>query len=187
MLTRRKISEIAALQGKSPEETVIDFLIASNGRAIVSMEVLSLKNVRHAIQHPFSIISSNGVGYGLDHKETGDLVHPRSFGTFPKVLAQYVREEKMLSWEEAIHKMSGKPAMKFDLEKRGMIQEGYYADVVVFDPETIQDNATMEDPYQYPDGISHVIINGKLSLEDDVLVGERAGVILKRKKKIFEW
>jgi N-acyl-D-aspartate/D-glutamate deacylase len=187
MMTHRKISDIALLQGKSPEETVVDFLIASAGRAIVSMEVLSPRNVRRAVQHPFSIISSNGVGYNVSHKETGDLVHPRNFGTFPKVLAQYVREEKALSWEEAIHKMSGKPAMKFSLEKRGMIGEGYYADIAVLDPETVKDNATMEDPYQYPDGISHVIINGRLSLENGVLVGERAGTVLKRKKKLFEW
>ncbi len=97
MLTRRKISEIAALQGTSPEQTLLDFLMASNGQAIVSLEVLSAKNVQNAIQHPFSIISSNGAGYNLEHKETGELVHPRSFGTFPRVLRQYVREEKLIS------------------------------------------------------------------------------------------
>ncbi len=187
MLTRRKISEIADIQGKTPEEVVLDLLLASDGRAIVSMEVLSEKNVRKAIQHPFSIISSNGVGYDLAHKETGDLVHPRNFGTFPKVLSEYVRKQKALSWEEAIHKMTGKPAVKFNIEKRGLIGEGFYADVVVFNPETIEDKSTMEEPYQYPVGISHVLINGRVALEEGVLAPRRLGVVLRQKKSLFGW
>ncbi len=187
MLTRRRISEIAELQGKTPQEVVLDLLLASDGRAIVSMEVLSEKNVLKAIQHPFSIISSNGVGYDLAHRETGDLVHPRNFGTFPKVFAEYVRKQKALSWEEAVHKMTGKPARKFCLEKRGLIQEGYFADVVVFDPETVEDKATMEEPYQYPVGISHVVINGRVALEDKALKPTRFGRVLRQKKNLFGW
>ena len=187
MLTRRRISEIADLQGKSPQEVVLDLLLASDGRAIVSMEVLSEKNVRKAIQHPFSIISSNGVGYDLAHKATGDLVHPRNFGTFPKVFAQYVREEKALSWEEAVHKMTGKPAMKFKIEKRGLIGEDYFADLVIFDPHTIQDKATMEEPYQYPVGISAVILNGHIAVEGGIMTTARFGTVLRQKKGLFGW
>lgn len=186
MLSRRRISEIADLQGKSPQEVVLDLLLASDGRAIVSMEALSDKNVLKAIQHPFSIISSNGAGYDLAHAETGDLVHPRSFGTFPKVFAEYVRREKAISWEEAVHKMTGKPAMKFQLEKRGLIEKGYFADIVIFDPETIEDTATMEDPYQYPIGISQVIVNGEVTLEEGVFF-ERNGVVLRKKRSLFPW
>lgn len=188
MLSRRKISEIAALQGKSPEETVLDFLTASNGQAIVSLEALSEKNVLKAIQHPFSIISSNGVGYDIGHAETGELVHPRNFGTFPKVFSEYVRKQKALSWEEAVHKMTGKPASKFRLEKRGLLQEGYFADIVVFQPETIADRATMEDPYQYATGISSLLINGFLAMEEGVLLsGKRHGMVLKRKRDWLGW
>jgi len=188
MLSRRKISEIAALQGTSPEEAVLDFLIASDGRAIVSLEVLSEKNVLKAIQHPFSIISSNGVGYDALHAKTGELVHPRNFGTFPRVFSEYVRKEKALSWEEAVHKMSGKPALKFQLEKRGFLQKGYFADIVVFQPETIADRATMEDPYQYATGISSLLVNGSLVMEaGELLSGKRQGVVLKRKKSWLEW
>ncbi|MDO8565984.1 MAG: D-aminoacylase [Candidatus Moranbacteria bacterium] len=186
MLSRRKISEIAASQGKSPEETILDFLIASNGQAIVSLEALSEKNVLKAIQHPFSIISSNGAGYDVAHAKTGELVHPRNFGTFPKVFSEYVRKQKALSWEEAVHKMSGKPAVKFQLEKRGFLQEEYFADIVVFQPETITDRATMEDPYQYATGISSVIINGFLVMEEGKLLpGKRHGVVLQRKRGWF--
>lgn len=186
MLSHRKISEIAELQGKSPQEVVLDFLLASDGRAIVSLEVLSEKNVLKAIQHPFSIISSNGAGYDLAHRATGDLVHPRNFGTFPKVFAKYVREEKALSWEEAVHKMTGKPARKFRLEKRGLLEKDYFADIVIFDPKTIEDKATMEDPYQYPVGISHVIVNGSIALENGV-TKERRGVVLRQKRGLFHW
>ena len=188
MLSRKKISEIALLQGKSPEETVLDFLIASKGQAIVSMEVLSEKNVLKAVRHPFSIISSNGVGYPVSHKETGELVHPRNFGTFPRVFAEYVRTQKVLSWEEAIHKMTGKPALKFQLDRRGFLLPGYFADIVVFQPETIADRATMEDPYQYATGISSLIINGSLALEEgELLLQKRFGRVLKRKKGWLEW
>lgn len=178
MLSKRKISEIAALQGSTPEQTLLDLLMASDGRAIVSLEVLSAKNVRDAIQHPFSIISSNGAGYGLEHKETGELVHPRNFGTFPRVLREYVREEKILSWEEAIYKMTGKPAEVFKLDKRGRIMKGYVADIVIFDPETIQDNATLENPYQYASGVDTVIINGQIALTEGTVLPIKHGKIL---------
>ena len=188
MLSRRKISEIAILQGKSPEETLLDFLIASKGRAIVSLKVLSEKNVLKAIQHPFSIISSNGVGYDVDHKKTGELVHPRNFGTFPKVFAEYVRKQKVLSWEEAVHKMSGKPAMKFQLKNRGLLREGYFADIVVFQPDVIADCATMENPYQYATGISWIAVNGSLVMEEgELLANGRFGNILRRERGWFEW
>lgn len=187
MISRRRISEIAEAQSKSPEEVVLDLLLASDGRAIVSMEVLSEKNIRKAIQHPFSIISSNGVGYDVSHAKTGDLVHPRNFGTFPKVFARYVRREQLLSWEEAVHKMTGKPAMKFKLEKRGLLEEGYYADVVVFHPDTIEDKASMEEPYRYPAGISYVLVNGSVAIEQGTRINQRYGMVIRPKKGLFSW
>lgn len=187
MLTRRKISEIAFLRGQPPEETVLDFLVASRGRAIVSWEALSEENVAKAVRHPFSIISSNGAGYSREHGKTGELVHPRNFGTFPKVFAEYVRAKKVLSWEEAVHKMTGAPAKKFRLEKRGLLQEDYFADIVIFRPDTIADRATMEDPYQYPAGISHVLINGRLAVEEGAVTGQRAGTILRNTPGWFSW
>jgi N-acyl-D-aspartate/D-glutamate deacylase len=187
MLSRRKISEIALLQGKPPEEVVLDFLVASRGRAIVSLEVLSEENVRKAIKHPFSIISSNGAGYALDHGKSGELVHPRNFGTFPKVFAEYVRKEKVLSWEEAVHKMTGKPAAKFQLEKRGRLHADYFADIVVFRPDAVADRSTMEEPYQLPAGIPYVLINGALAVAEGTLTRERAGVVIRKKDRWFSW
>lgn len=187
MLTRRKVSDIASLHGKSPEEVIIDVLLASEGRAIVSIENLSEKNVQKAIRHPFSIVSSNGSGYDLDHIKTGDHVHPRNFGTFPRVFAEYVRKGHLLSWEEAVHKMTGKPAKKFKLKDRGLLTVGNFADIVVFNPETIVDKATMENPYQYAVGVEALLVNGVLTIENGVYNGKRSGKIYRKPHSWFSW
>lgn len=182
----KKISDIAKIQGVSCEEAVVNVLLASEGRAIVSHEVLSPLNIEKGLQSPHSIVSSNGVGYALDHGKTGDFVHPRNFGSFPRVLGEFVRKKKILSLEEAIHKMTGKPAEVFQLEKRGLLKKGYYGDVVVFNPETVIDCSTLEDPYQYPLGIDFVLINGMLVVKkgqpQEVLAGQ---VLRKEKKRLF--
>ncbi|MEI9966334.1 MAG: D-aminoacylase [Candidatus Moraniibacteriota bacterium] len=186
MLSRRKIGDIARLQGKSPEETLLDFLVASEGRAIVSLRMLAPQNIAAAIKHPFSIIATNGAGYSLGQKKSGDLVHPRNFGTFPRVLRKFVREEKLLTWEEAIHKMTGRPAHKFGIEKRGILERGHFADVAIFDPKTFADKATLEDPYQYAVGLRHLIVNGEFALRSGRLSEKRFGKVLGRKRR-FTW
>ena len=187
MLTRRKVSDIASLHGKPPEEVIIDVLLASEGRAVVSVETLSEKNVQKAIQHPFSIVSSNGSGYSLDHGKTGDHVHPRNFGTFPRVFAEYVRAKRALSWEEAVHKMTGKPAKKFKLDGRGFLKVGNIADIVVFDPEKIADRSTMEEPYQYAVGVQSLLVNGILTIENGVYNGKRSGTIYRKPHSWLPW
>lgn len=179
-LTRRVVGEIAKSQGKTPEETVIDLLIASNGRIITITEALSEENLERAIQHPLSMISSNGSGYNIEHKSTGELVHPRDFGTFPRVLANYVRRKRMIGWEEAVYKMTGKPAEKFGIKKRGLIKIGNYADIIIFNPDLVSDAATVNKPYQYSLGMEYVIVNGKIALEEGVYTGGRAGMVLKK-------
>jgi N-acyl-D-amino-acid deacylase len=186
-LNRKQISELAKLQGKSVEDVVIDLLIASEGRVITIMDVLSEKNVDRGVQHPFSIISSNGSGYNIEHKKTGEIVHPRNFGSFPRVLANYVRKKGVVGWEEAIKKMSALPAAKYGIKKRGMIKKGNFADIVVFNPNTIEDNATIEDPYQYATGIDYVLVNGKVSLEKGTYLEARSGQVLRRKASFFEF
>ncbi|MCX6765565.1 MAG: D-aminoacylase [Candidatus Moranbacteria bacterium] len=179
-LTRKRVVDIARAQEKTVEEIIVDLLIASEGRVITMMDVLSEKNVAKAIQHPFSIISSNGAGYSIEHSESGEVVHPRNFGSFPRVLARYVREKGILSWEEAIHKMSSKPAEKFGIKKRGVLEKGNVADVIVFHPEDIQDLATPENPYQYSQGMQWVIINGEVVMEKGNYLGKRAGEVIRR-------
>ncbi|HWQ60044.1 MAG TPA: D-aminoacylase [Candidatus Fimivivens sp.] len=178
----RTVEELAQTQHLSPEEVVVDILLGSEGRAIVSLEVSSPENVAKAVQHPFSIISSNGVGYSAEYGSTGNMVHPRNFGTFPKVFAEYVRGKRTLSWEEAVHKMTGKPALKFGLDGRGFLRERAKADIVVFDPETIADRATMDDPFRYPDGIRAVIVGGVVAAENGEWTGARAGEVIRSRR-----
>ncbi|MDX9913441.1 MAG: D-aminoacylase [Candidatus Moranbacteria bacterium] len=180
-LTRRIIADIAQSQCKSPEETVIDLLIASGGRIITITDALDEENLEKAIQHPLSVISSNGSGYNIEHKSTGELVHPRDFGAFPKILASYVKRKRLLDWEQAINKMTAAPAQKFGIHKRGIIKKGNYADIIVFDPETINDMATINKPYQYPVGMEYVLVNGKVTLEKGVYNNVRNGQIILKK------
>jgi N-acyl-D-aspartate/D-glutamate deacylase len=184
-LKRKKIIELALSQEKSVEECILDVLVASEGRVTVTAEVLSEENVSEAVRHPFSIVSSNGSGYDLGYKKSGDLVHPRNFGSFPRALRQFVREKKVLSWEEAIHKMTGKPAGQFGLEKRGVLQKGNWADVAVLDPKTISDKATAEDPFQYSEGVSWLVINGEIVLQKGSYNGRRVGRVIRRERSFF--
>ncbi|NTW15229.1 MAG: D-aminoacylase [Candidatus Moranbacteria bacterium] len=179
----KTVEAIARAQGSSPEDVVVDLLLGSDGRAIVSLEVSSPRNVEAAIRHPFSVVSSNGVGYSAEYASTGNRVHPRNFGTFPKVFCEYVRERQVLSWEEAVHKMTGKPAAKFGFRDRGLLREGMKADVVVFDPETVADRATMDDPFRYPEGIRLVAVNGRVAAEDGSWNGERAGEVIRGRRR----
>jgi N-acyl-D-amino-acid deacylase len=184
-LSRKKIVDIANAQGKTVEETIIDILVASEGRVITMMDVLSEKNMIKALSHPLSIISTNGSGYNIEHRNSGELIHPRNFGSFPRILARYVKEKKILSWEEAIRKMSGKPAEKFNIKKRGIIKEGNFADIIVINPDTIEDLATPENPYQYSKGIDYVIVNGKVALNNGKLEAFQAGEVIRKKSGIF--
>ena len=186
-LNHKKITEIAAAQDKSVEDAIIDVLIASDGHVVTMMEVLSDKNVDKGVINPFSIISSNGSGYNVEHKESGEVVHPRNFGSFPRVLATYVRGRSVVGWEEAIRKMSGLPAEKFNIEKRGIITKGNYGDVIVFDPKTVKDLATIENPYQYSEGIECVLVNGQIAMNHGTISDLRAGVVLRRKSSLFEF
>jgi N-acyl-D-amino-acid deacylase len=186
-LNHKKITEIAQLQNKSIEDAIIDLLIASEGRVITMMEVLSEKNVDKGVINPFSIISSNGSGYDIAHSETGEVVHPRNFGSFPRVLANYVRNRGVVGWEEAVRKMSGLPAEKFKIEKRGILAKGNYADVIVFDPQSICDMATTENPYRYSKGIDWVLVNGKPAIKNGAITGSLNGEIVKRKSSLFEF
>lgn len=179
-LARRKIAEIAISQEKSIEEAIIDILIASESRVIISMEVLSEENIEQAISHPSSIISTNGSGYQDDHGKTGEVVHPRSFGTFPRILSKYVLGKRILGWEEAVRKMTSLPAQKFGIEKRGELKEKYFADVVIINRDEIRDLATSENPYQFNRGIDFVLVNGQIVLKDGAYNGGRYGGVIRR-------
>ncbi len=179
-LTRRKITDIAISQNKTVEEAIIDILIASEGRVITSMEILSEDNVRRAIIHPLSMIASNGAGYNLDHAKTGELIHPRSFGSFMKVLEEYVLQEKIITLEEAVRKMTSYPAEKFGIVKRGKLQKGFFADVLVLDRNKISSPSDKDRPYQYSRGVDYSLVNGKMVIQEGKYEGVRNGRVIKK-------
>jgi len=177
----RKITEIAKSQNVSIEEAIINMLTVSEGRVITFFDTLSPDNVETALNHRLSFVASDGAGYNLQYYfQKRELVHPRCFGAFPRFLGKYVREKQIMSWEEAIYKITGGPAEKLGLEDRGLIKEGYWADLVLFNPKKIIDKATFENPYQYAGGIDYVLINGKIVIEKGVYNGERTGRVLKK-------
>lgn len=178
-LARKKITEIAKSQEKSVEDAIIDILIASEGRVITSMEVLSEKNIEKALKHPRSIVASNGAGYKIEHAQTGEVIHPRSFGSFMRILAHYVQKKKLLSLEEAIRKMTGFPAERFGIKERGVIAKENYADLLVIDPVKMDSPASKENPYQYAKGIDWMLVNGKVVIKNGEYNKGRSGQVIR--------
>ena len=175
----KKIGDIAKNQGKEPEEVLLELILASDNRLIVFSTTIDENNIKMALKHPKSIVTSDGVGYQEKDKHKGAFVHPRYFGAIPKFLGEYVREQKLLSWEEAINKISLKPAEKIGLKNRGKLVKGYYADIVIFDPNKIGTEANLNNPYRYPQGIKWVLVNGNIAVEENKLKS-KLGRILKR-------
>ncbi|HEV8264694.1 MAG TPA: D-aminoacylase [Gemmatimonadales bacterium] len=146
------------------------------GGASAIYHVLDESDVERIMRHPMTMIASDG---RLTRPGDGEP-HPRSYGTFPRVLARYVRERHVLTLEQAIHKMTGMPAARLGLRDRGRVAAGARADLVIFDPATIADRATFESPHQYPAGIDYVIVNGVLAVDGGRFTGARAGRVLRR-------
>ena len=113
----------------------------------------------------------------------GGKPHPRVYGAFPRVLGKYVREDKALTLEQAVYKMTGKPAATFNIKNRGQIKEGAYADITVFNPDTVIDKGTFTDPTQYPEGIEYVMVNGVFEVAGGKYTGRRNGTVLRKKGK----
>ena len=182
----RSIREIAEWRAISIGETVVEVLLAGRGHVIVFDPSLSEENLEKAIKNPLCMIATNGAGYNLEHyrslkqfKGGQQLVHPRCFGTFPRFLGRYVREKKLIFWEEAIRRITGLPAKKLGLTRRGIIKQDYLADITIFDPKTIIDRATYDNPYQYPKGVEWVLVNGEVVVRKGKHTGKLAGKVLK--------
>lgn len=176
----KTIAEIASRAGQSPEETILELLLANRGRVTVFGNTLSFRNLTLGLAHPLGIIASDGSGVSPALGKSGRLVHPRSTGCFPHFLHKFVRGHQLLSWEEGIHKITSLPAEIVGFKERGRIEKGYHADLVIFDPETIRDRSTYHNPYVHPVGIEAVIVNGELAIENGQLTGTAAGHVLRK-------
>ncbi len=182
LLVQRSLEEISEKRKISPEEAVLDLIIASEDQCKVLASLISEKNVVKGMKDSLSMISSGGAGYGLSEERSGNLVHARSFGTFSRFLGHYVRKKKIMTLAKAIHKLSGLPAGKLGLDDRGLIKEGYKADIAILDWDKVEDTATMERPYSLAKGTDAVIVNGVVTFEQGKILKKiKSGSILRKK------
>ena len=175
-LEGKRLDDIAREWSLDITETIAKLLIDDEGATGMILFTMSENDVRKVISHPYVAIGSDGSikKFGLGKP------HPRNYGTFPRVIAKYVREEKVLSLPEAIRKMTSLPARKLKLWNRGIIRPRMKADIVIFDYYTITDTATYENPHSYPKGIKYVIVNGEIVVEDEEHTGRKPGKLLRR-------
>jgi len=176
----KTLEEIAKGFNLNLEEALLKVIEICEDRILVFTKNLLEKNIENGLKSSYSFVSSNSRFSNIESGKRGVWVHPQTFGTFPKFLGYYVREKKLLSWEEAIHKITGKVAKKTGINDRGLLKKDFWADIVVFNPEKINDNSTLKNPFQYPDGIETVIINGGLAYHKGILREERYGKSIRK-------
>jgi N-acyl-D-amino-acid deacylase len=164
-LAGKNLAELARLTGREPAHAMMDLVLSE--RAGVSMIGFSQseENVALATADPHTMIGSDSLSLHAGPGPHKGKPHPRSYGTFPRVLGVYCRERRLLSWEQAVNKMTGMPATKLRLKGRGFVKGGYAADLALFDPRTVHDEATFPDPHRYPAGIPYVIVNGRIVVD----------------------
>ncbi len=177
--TGKTLGEVAKIYGKSPQETAMDLVITDSTRVEAAYFLMSEDNIKRQIALPYVSFGSDAgsptaAGMFLKYKD-----HPRAFGNFSRLLGKYVRDEKVIPLEEAIRRLTSLPAGNLKIKKRGTLAPGYFADVVVFDPATIQDHATFENPHQYSTGMVQVFVNGIQVLKDGEHTGARPGKIVR--------
>ena len=178
-LIGHSIQTIAQGQGLSSEEMILNIIIESGGRMIGFIPDLSEDCIKKQISSDYSFISSNAAGYNLEYANNRELAHPRCFGAFPRALKKYVIDEKVISLEKMIAKMTSLPAKKIGLKKRGELKIKNFADITILDTNSLNDNATIELPYQFPSGIEYVMVNGQVAVNKSDLTGSANGKILK--------
>ena len=176
----RYLSEVAAHRREDPIDTALGLLRDEGNSILMVVFGMSEADVRTVMTHPSVAIASDG--WTLSPK-AGGVPHPRSYGTYARVLGRYVREEGLLTLEEAIHKMTGLPARRLPGAGRGIIADGNIADLVIFDPDTVVANATFEEPHQFCSGVSHVLVRGVPVIDDGHETGATPGAVLKMKRR----
>jgi len=175
----KSISEITKIKNFSDDwETFFKLLIDNELGVSVTIESMGEEDIRRIMTSRYQMIGTDG--FGIPVSFSSGAFHPRCFGTYPRILGKYVREEKLLTLEQAIRKMTSFPAQRLGLQDRGLLLENYWADIVIFDPDTIIDKATYENPYQIPEGISYVLVNGQIVVKNGKQNKKKPGVIIKR-------
>jgi N-acyl-D-amino-acid deacylase len=170
----KSIAEIAKSESRSPYDVIFDLVVEEERGCLINLFMMDEQDIIRIMKNPWTMIGSDGIpGFGVKK------VHPRMTGTFPRVLGRYVREQGILPLEEAIRKMTSLPAQTFGIRNKGLLKEGFDADVVIFDPATILDRATYEEPNQGPLGIPYVLVNGEIAAENGKVTGATSGKVLR--------
>jgi N-acyl-D-amino-acid deacylase len=178
-LIGRTLAEVAQERGTSAAETAIDLVVEDGSRVGTVYFLMSEENVRRQVALPWVSFGSDEASQAPEGVFLDRRPHPRAYGTFSRVLGRYVREERLLSLEQAIHKLAALPAKNLGLRRRGTLEEGSFADVVVFDPSTVADTATFDDPHRFAVGMIHVFVNGEQVLRDGEHTGATPGRVVR--------
>jgi N-acyl-D-amino-acid deacylase len=174
-LTGKTLAAVARMRGKSPEETIMDLVLEDRSRIGTVYFMMSDENLKKQIQRPWVSFASDADSIAAEGVFLKSSAHPRAYGSFARVLGKYVRDERVLSLPDAIRKLAAQPSANLGLARRGLLKPGMFADVVVFDPATIADRATFENPHQYAVGVRHVFVNGVQVLKDGEHTGRKPG------------
>jgi N-acyl-D-amino-acid deacylase len=178
-LTGKRLSEVAKMRGTTPEDTAIDLVIEDGSRVEAVYFLMDEDNLRKKLRLPWVSFASDSGSLAPEGVFLRSNPHPRAYGNFARWLGRYVRDEKLVPLEEAIRRLTSLPAENLGIEERGRLAEGYFADIVVFDPATIQDHATFEKPHQYATGVVHVFVNGTQVLKDGEHTGATPGQVVR--------
>jgi N-acyl-D-amino-acid deacylase len=178
--TGQTLAEVARLRNSSAEDTAMDLVVEDGSRVSVVYHLMSEENVRREIKQPWMSFGSDAASLAPEGVFLKSSTHPRAYGNFARLLGKYVREEQLISLPEAIRRLSTLPARNLRLDKRGSLQPGFFADVVVFDPQKIADHATFADPQQYATGVVHVFVNGTPVLSNGHHTGAKPGRVVRR-------
>ncbi len=173
------LEQIGAAMKKDPRDAVMDMVVADKGRSDVIISIMDEADVRTALAHPMMAIGTDSGARALDGPLAGSKSHPRGWGSFPRILGRYVRDEHVLTLEEAIRRFTSRPAMRVGIADRGLLKLGMKADITIFDPVTIADVSTYEQPAQYSTGISHVLVNGQVVVNAGAITTARPGQVIR--------
>ena len=174
-LTGKTLAEVAQMRGKDPIETIMDLIVEDQSRVGTVYFIMSEENLKKELRQPWVSLGSDGASMAPEGVFIKSSTHPRAYGNFARLLGKYVREERVISLTEAVRRLTGLPATNLGLDGRGFLRTGMFADVVVFDPATIADRATFENPHQYAVGVKHVFVNGVHVLKDGEHTGAKPG------------
>ena len=178
-LTGKTLAEVAKARGVSPEDAAIDLVIEDGSRVGVAYFLMSEDNVRREVALPWVSFGSDEAGDAPEGVFLLSAAHPRAYGNFARVFAKYVRQDHVLTVEQAVHKLTSLPAENLSLKDRGHLRAGDFADIVVFDPQTIQDHATYDKPHQLSTGVRYVLVNGRFALKEGHPTGEATGRVVR--------